>query len=159
MVEGRASPPAGRACARRVLWRDPPNIDSGQVGLAAAEGGVGLDGRGRPSLHRQSLLDRTGDARVFDAPRTYPCSGCWNLAAYLRLAVLARQYLSRKSIPRNDLGESLLPSLQPGAGARAEIGGDLYVRADGGDQAAAEVGFAAHLFLPAMLGVAGDGPA
>ena len=50
-------------------------------------------------------------------------------------------------------------TLQAGDRGGAQVGGGVYVCADGGSEAAAEVGGAADLFLSAVRGVAGHGDA
>jgi hypothetical protein len=58
---------------------------------------------------------------------------------------------------QESFGESVLSSLQSGARNRTQVRRSLYVRADGGNQAAAEIDGAADLFLPAVFCVPGDG--
>jgi hypothetical protein len=57
------------------------------------------------------------------------------------------------------LGKFVLPALPPRDRSRAQIRRGIYVRADGRNQAAAEIFGAAHLFLPAMFSLSGHGPA
>jgi hypothetical protein len=64
--------------------------------------------------------------------------------------------------PRTEEGTRatyFLSTLQARNRGRAQVGGGVHVRADGGGEAAAEVGGAEDLFLSAMRGVAGDGDA
>ena len=57
----------------------------------------------------------------------------------------------------NNLAEFLLSSLQPGNRGWSEVGGGLYVCADGGNSSAAEIVGAENLFLSAVFSVVGDG--
>jgi len=87
-----------------------------------------------------------------------------NLSTYLRSAIPVEHYFVLRIRGNNVLrtrqesfGESVLSALQSGARNRTQIRRSVYVRADGGNQAAAEIDGAADLFLPAMLCFAGDG--
>jgi hypothetical protein len=55
-------------------------------------------------------------------------------------------------------GKSQLSALQPRDRSRTEICRHVHVCADGRSQAAAKVVGTAHLFLPAVLSLAGPGP-
>jgi len=87
-----------------------------------------------------------------------------NLSTYLRSAIPVEHYFVLRIGGNNVLrtrqesfGESVLSALQSGARNRTQVRRPIYVRADGGNQAAAEVDGAADLLLPAVFCFAGDG--
>jgi hypothetical protein len=63
------------------------------------------------------------------------------------------------AVKRGILGKLVLSALQSGTGGGTQISGYVYVCADGRNPPPAEVGGAADLFLPAVLGLPSHGAA
>jgi len=87
-----------------------------------------------------------------------------NLSTYLRSAIPVEHYFVLRisgnivlKKRKESFGKSVLSSLQSGTRNGTQIRRSVYVRADGGNQAAAEIDGAADLFLPAVFSVAGYG--
>jgi hypothetical protein len=80
-----------------------------------------------------------------------------NLSTHLCRPGAWRQYFLAATGRRGTFGKLVLSSLQSGARSGPQIRCGIYVRADRGYKAAAKIGGAADLFLPAVLGLSGYG--